>query len=80
MEMDSINDIVLLCGNSNVKLAKDIAKCLKLPLNEQNIPSQFANTEIRSKILDDLNNLVEVSDFISRDRYDTIKKIFERNK
>jgi len=50
----SINDIVLLCGNSNVKLAKDIAQCLKLPLNEQNIPSQFANTEIRSKILDDL--------------------------
>ena len=54
MDRGLMNDIVLLCGNSNVKLAKDIAKCLKLSLNEQNIPSQFANTEIHSKILDDL--------------------------
>lgn len=52
--MESMNDIVLLCGNSNIKLAKDISKQLNVPLNEKNIPSQFANTEIRSKIYDDL--------------------------
>ena len=60
MDKNLMNDIVLLCGNSNVKLAKDIAKCLKLSLNEQNIPSQFANTEIRSKILDDLRGQTRV--------------------
>ena len=49
-----MNHIVLLSGNSNIKLTQDISRVLEIPFNKRNIPSQFANTEIRSKIYDDL--------------------------
>lgn len=49
-----MNNIVLLSGNSNIQLAKDIAKNLNLNLNVDNIPTQFANSEIRCKIVDEL--------------------------
>jgi ribose-phosphate pyrophosphokinase len=55
-----MDNIILLSGNSNVSLARDIYKYLKqtktvkVSFNEHNIPTQFANTEIRSRIHDDL--------------------------
>lgn len=62
-----MNDIVLLSGNSNISLAKNIYQQLQkentkenikeninIIFNENNIPTQFANTEIRSRIHDDL--------------------------
>jgi len=49
-----MEDIVLLSGNSNIPLAESIAKNLGFKLNINNIPTMFANTEIRSKISDDL--------------------------
>ena len=48
------DNIVLLAGNSNIKLAKEIAYHLEIPFNTENIPTQFSNTEIRSYIKDDL--------------------------
>ena len=58
--MNQLKNIVLLSGNSNVELAKDIANNLvtklniEIPLNLDNIPSQFPNTEIYSTITDEL--------------------------
>ena len=54
-----MNDIILLSGNSNIKLARHIYNNLKksnfpVLFNENNIPTQFANTEIRSRLFDDL--------------------------
>ena len=58
--MNQLKNIVLLSGNSNLELAKDIANNLvtklniEIPLNLDNIPSQFPNTEIYSTITDEL--------------------------
>ena len=49
-----MDNIVLLSGNSNIKLAKDIASTLNIVFNTNNIPSQYYNTEIRSKIVDEI--------------------------
>ena len=39
-----MENVVLLSGNSNVKLAKQIGKKLNLPVDERNIPAVFANS------------------------------------
>ena len=49
-----MDNIFLLSGNSNISLAQKIANHLNLHLNEKNLPTQFANTEIRSRIYDDI--------------------------
>ena len=45
-----MENVVLLSGNSNVKLAKQIGKKLNLPVDERNIPAVFANSELRCRV------------------------------
>ena len=49
-----MNNVVILSGNANIKLAQDIGNKLKINLNLNNIPSMFANTEFHSRIHDNL--------------------------
>lgn len=49
-----MENLIILSGNSNLLLAKKIAKNLNIQLNEKNIPTLFANGEIRSRIFDNL--------------------------
>ena len=49
-----MENVVLLSGNSNIHLASQIAEKLGIRLNENNIPSMFANTEWHPQIQDNL--------------------------
>uniref|UniRef100_A0A6C0L1N5 ribose-phosphate diphosphokinase n=1 Tax=viral metagenome TaxID=1070528 RepID=A0A6C0L1N5_9ZZZZ len=49
-----MENVVLLSGNSNIHLASQIAEKLGIQLNENNIPSMFANTEWHPQIQDNL--------------------------
>lgn len=45
-----MDNLVILSGNSNIKLAEEIARILKLKLNKADIPTLFANSEYHSRI------------------------------
>jgi len=49
-----MENVVLLSGNSNVKLAKQIGEKLGLPIDERNVPTMFANSELRCRIHENL--------------------------
>ena len=73
---NKITPLYIACVNQNIKV-ETIEFLIK---NGANINSKIEINQDEISILDDLNNLVEMSDIISKDRFDTVKKIFERSK
>ena len=48
-----MNDMAIFAGNANIQLAKDICKCLKVPLTEV-LVGRFSEGEIRVQIKDNI--------------------------